>query len=134
MSDVEPPNSNRQLPPLTPEEAAVVNAPASEDRRSAAEAQQFATGLPLDQLKKKAEENEASRTEKFRDHFEGLAICTLYLVWLVLIAIGAAWVYHLLAPPHWPRLPDEQVRQLQSVVTGGVLAGIAGGHFKKRIH
>lgn len=129
----EPPDLSIRIPPFSPEEEAVLRQRPSDDTKSTAEAKQLASGLPANELKKRADENEANRTENFRDHFEGLAICTLYMVWIVLIVIGAAWVYHLLAPPTWPRLPDEQVKQLQSVVTGGILAGIAGGHLKKRM-
>lgn len=77
--------------------------------------------------------NEANRPEDYRDHFERLALWSRYLAWLALITIGGTWAYHLIAPPEWPRLPDEQVSHMQSILTGGVLTGLASGHVKRRL-
>lgn len=126
-------DSDRVLPPLGEEEKEALLASAADDLRSADEAKQLTSGLSSEAIKKKAAEKEAGRTERFRDHFEGLAIVTLYIVWAILIAVGLAWVYHLFAPLEWYRLPDAQVKQLHSIVTGGILAGMAGGHLKKRL-
>lgn len=134
MSEEDESAGLKQLPPITArEEASAYASSQIEDSLSIAETKQLSSGLSEDKLKRIAAENEANRTEKFRDHFERLAVVTLYLVWIILILVGLAWVYHLLAPPCWPRLPDQQVQHLQSIITGGVLAGIAGGHFKRRI-
>jgi hypothetical protein len=121
----------RRLPAdLSQEEKGLVGL---SDEMSAKEAKQLSGGLPEDEIRRNAERNEASRTERFRDHFERLAIVTLYVVWAILCLVAVARLYHLLAPPLWWRLPDEQVARLQSIVTGGVLASIAGGHVKKRL-
>lgn len=103
------------------------------DWRGSAEAKFLSQGKSQEQLELDAAEAEARRTEAFRDHFERLAIVSLYIVWFAIVLIGLAWLYHLLAPPTWSRLPDEQAGHLQSIVTGGLIAGIAGGHVKKRI-
>lgn len=114
-----------KVPPLSEEEKKAV---ASSDERSAAETKQIASGLSEQALRREAE-----RTEAFRDHFERLALLTLYIAWGVLILIAMVWTYHLIAPPEWPRLPDDQVKQLQGIITGSILAGIIGGHMKRRL-
>lgn len=114
-----------KIPALTQGE---IEAAANTDSKSAAESKQLSSGKSEDALRKEAE-----RTERFRDHFERLSLVTLYLVWAVLMILGAVWIYHLIAPPSWHRLPDEQVRNIQSIVTGGFLAGLASGHLKRRL-
>ena len=123
-------DSNKKLPPLSQAEK---DASAADDTQSREEAKQLGSGLSAEKLKRQSEENEADRTERFRDHFERLAIVTLYVVWACLVIVGVAWVYHLLAPPEWMLLPEKKVRQLQNIVTGGLLIGIAGGHLKRRL-
>ena len=103
------------------------------DQRAANEAKQLSSGKSSDELETESREAEAKRTEAFRNHFEILAIVTLYVVWFAIVVVGVTWLYHLVAPPTWPRLPPEQVGNIQSIVTGGVIAGIASGHMKKRL-
>ena len=128
------PRDERRLPREIPEEDELLRQPSGSDNMSVAEAKQLSSGLPEDDLKARAEKNEADRTERFRDNFERIAILTLWIVWIVIVIVGLLWVYHVIAPPTWWRLPDQQVSQLQSIVTGGILASIAGGHVRKRLH
>ena len=104
------------------------------DRRGAKEAKQLSSGKSANELREEAEKAEADRTEAFRNHFERLAILSLYVIWFAIIIVGLTWLYHLIAPPFWPHLPEEQVNNIQAIVTGGVIAGIASGHMKKRLH
>lgn len=120
-----------QIPPLSPEEEAVVLQ--TDDLQSAEEAKQLSSGKSAGELRRIAQEREAGRTEAFRDHFERLALISLYLVWALLIVFGLVWAYHLVAPPTWFRLPEGQVDHLRSILTGGILAGIASGHVKRRL-
>lgn len=85
------------------------------------------------QLKEDAKKDELKRSKVFRDHFENIAICTLYLVSFVLGVIMLVWLIHLLTPQslHW--LSGEQIYTLQTILTGGALVGIASRHFKKRL-
>jgi hypothetical protein len=121
------------LPPLTDDERAAIGAGPNNDSRSTAEAQQLSSGLSSEEIQRRAEENEAKRTEAFRNHFERLAVVTLYGAWAILMLLGLTWVYHLVASPCWPRLPDAQIDHIQSIITGGILVGLAGGHFKRRL-
>lgn len=122
------PTPKKSLPNLPIEEAVK-----GRDFRSDAEAIQLSSGRAPEDLKREAAEAEHNRTERFRDHFESLAIVTLYIAWAIVLIIALVWVYHLLAPPCWFHLPAEQVKQLQWIVTGGVFAGVVGGHIKRRL-
>ncbi len=122
---------NKKIPDQTPDMDA---ARGRRDKRGTAESKQLSSGKSANEIKTEAEQAEADRTEKFRNHFECLAIITLYIVWVSIVIVGLTWLYHLIAPPCWPRLPDEQVGNIQAIVTGGIIAGIAGGHMKKRLN
>ena len=103
------------------------------DVKASKEAKQLNSGKSAEELEKEALANEADRNEKFRNHFERLAIASLYLIWVAIVLVGVTWIYHLLAPDCWPRLPDNQIDRIQAVLTGGVIAGIASGHMKRRL-
>lgn len=104
------------------------------DQRAANEAKQLSSGKSSEEIRDDAEKAEAVRTEAFRNHFERLAIVSLYLVWLAIVSVGLTWIYHLLAPECWPRLPVSRLDTIQAVLTGGVIAGIASGHMKRRLN
>ncbi|MDE0697140.1 MAG: hypothetical protein OXH76_15055 [Boseongicola sp.] len=97
------------------------------------EALQFSSGKTAKEIEDEAREKEAARQEKFRDHFENIAIASLYLVWVVICLVGLVWVYHLVSPESWPRLPEKRIDTIQAILTGGVVFGVAGQHLKKRV-
>lgn len=123
----------RKRIPERPRDLAALFEQNTTDDQATAEAKQLSQGKSEEQLRDDAKAAEAERTEKFRDHFERLAIISLYVVWIAIAIIGVLWVYHTVAPPNWWRLPDDQVRNLQAIVTGGVIAGTASGHLKRRL-
>ena len=120
------------IPPFSIEETAVLDS-GNEDAKSTQEAKQLSSGKTEVELRREAAVREAGRTEKFRDHFEFLAVATLYFSWIIFAILGITWVYHLVALPSWYHLPEEQLKQIHAIITGGILAGIAGGHMKKRL-
>lgn len=126
----QPPHSLK-IPPVSASEKSAAGQ--ADDSQSDHEVKQLSSGKSQEEIEAAARENEAARSEKFRDNFELMAILTLWIVWLVIVSLGLVWVYHLIAPPDWSQLPDAQVRNIQSIITGGVLAGIAGSHLKKRL-
>lgn len=123
----------KKLPPLSAEEESALRSDPGSDPQSVQETKQLSSGLPADEIERRSKEREAERTERFREHFERLAVWTLYVVWMVLCALLLVWVYHLVAPPSFWRLPDEQVGHIQSILTGGLLTNLAGGHLKRRL-
>lgn len=97
------------------------------------EAQLLTRNLSARQIEEEAAENDHRRAEKFRDHFERIAIGAMYSIAGALFLVGAVWLWHLVAPSCWHFLTDEHLEKLQNVVTGGVLASVAAGHLKKRL-
>jgi hypothetical protein len=97
------------------------------------EAKQLASGRNVGDLKKEAEANEHKRDQKFRDHFERLAIVGLWLGAIFAGLVGVTWLFHVLTPVscHW--LTSEELSKLQNIFTGGVLVSAAGDHWRKRM-
>ena len=123
----------KRIPAQAKREAKEAESDSRGDDRATAEAKQLSSGLSEDKLKKIAEENEAKRTERFRDHFERLAIFTLYVVYLSLLLVGLVWLFHIITPTCWHFLTPAQAEKVQAIITGGIIAGIAAGHLKKRL-
>lgn len=79
--------------------------------------------------------NEAIRQEKFRDHFEKLSLCTLYLIWFILGMLIIVWIYDLLLPENlnWYRVSENSIDKIQIILTSSAVFGLAGQHLKKRV-
>lgn len=123
-----------RVPPPSPEEEKVLlpSAPNGDDTGTQ-ETKQLTRGLPEKELRKEAAKREHDRSERFRDHFENVAICSLWIIAFVLFAVGGTWFWHLLTPGGWHYLDTEQVTKLQNIVTGGIAVGIMSAHIKKRM-
>lgn len=121
--------SKPRIPEVPPSESDLLEDGAPQDS-GAKEAALFETGKRLEDWSK---ENEHYRNEKFRDHFEIVAICALWGVAFLFAAVAVIWFWHLLLPEkcHW--LSSESVSKIQNIVTGGILTSLATGHFKKRL-
>jgi hypothetical protein len=126
--DAEP---KKQIPQAPPDAEPAPGAP----DEGALEARQLSRGLPVRDLKKEAEEAEHRRNERFRDHFENVAICALWALFASMGVIGAIWICHLVTAQHTPLhwLNDEQMQKLQDILTGGLVAGLVADHFKRRM-
>lgn len=118
--------------PLDAAKKEVAGSP-EDDAKAAAEAKQLGSGNTVKEIEEAARKNEVGRQETFRDHFEIIAIISLWGVWAAISLVGTVWVYHLVAPECWPRLPEQRIQTLQAILTGGVIAGVASGHLKRRI-
>lgn len=85
----------RSIPPLSEKDRQLVFSK-EKDEKSIEESKVFAEGLSAEALKKRADANEAERTEIFRNHFETLSLVSLYVIWLVVAVVGLSWAYHLI--------------------------------------
>lgn len=103
------------------------------DNRALEEALQLGRGLPKRDLKKEAEERDYDRGQRFRDHFERLAIWGMYAVAATILIIGSVWLLHLVIAPTVRWLGKDDLSHLQSIITGSVLAGVIVEHFRKRL-
>ncbi|MDK1377079.1 MULTISPECIES: hypothetical protein [unclassified Sinorhizobium] len=97
------------------------------------EAELLGSNLTAEQIKRRAEANEANRNEKFRNHFEKIAILSLWGFFVLFTGLISAWFWHYLAPVAWHWLTAEQLTKVQTLATGGIVATIAAGHLKKRL-
>lgn len=97
------------------------------------EIESLTQGLSEDELRRRATNNEHNRSERFRDQFETLTIIALWAAALAIAAIGIVWIAHLLLPERRRWLSAEDLTHIQSIVTAGLLVGIVGSHFRKRL-
>ena len=123
----------RKIPGLPPSEAAALSTQVGTPDGGTQEAKLLSLGLSEHEIARRAAASEHRRNENFRDHFERIAIIALWLTAVLLFVVGFTWLYHLLMPERWHWLSADQVLKLQNIVTGGVLAGVAGNHIKKRL-
>jgi hypothetical protein len=84
-------------------------------------------------LEREAAEQEHDRNQKFRNHFEKIAIGALWILAFGLLAIALIWLYHMVTPICWHWLDIEQLDDLQGILTGGLIVGVLTDHFRKRL-
>lgn len=131
MSSESPDPGSIQVPELTLEEEQALAAPA--DAQADNETEQFRSGKSADDLAQEARENEHGRSERFKDHFESLARCGITVAFSVALIMGLIWSWHVVAPPSCRWLKEAELDHLQNLITGGVLASVAGDLFRKRL-
>jgi hypothetical protein len=79
------------------------------------------------------EEAEHGRTERFRNHFEYIALAALWLLAGGLGVLTLIWTWHLATPDCMRWLSKEDLWTIQTIITAGAFLGIATSHFKKRM-
>lgn len=128
LSGVQPP----QIPGLPPTELAASSRHALTELAYAEEESLSQKATP-EELKRDADRQEHDRNQRFRHHFELIAIGALYLGATAISGVGGVWLWHMAAPPSWRWLTGEDISHLQSIMTAGLLVGVIGNHFKKRV-
>ena len=114
------------------EQEAAASDPAS-DEQAAAEAAQFASGKTEAALAKEAREREHGRDQRFKDHFERIAIWGMYSVAVGIFIASGIWLFHTLAPARWCWLSAEEIQSLQNGIGGIIVISVLADHFKKRL-
>ena len=89
--------------------------------------------MSAEEIQKDAEVREHGRNQRFREQFEWLAIASLWVSAVAILLVGGVWFWHLLLPERWRWLKPDDVSHLQSIVTAGLLVGVIGNHFRKRL-
>ena len=120
------------LPPVEAELAAASVDSLDGDRARAEEAALVA-GFTRKQMADRAYRAEHDRSERFRNHFERLAIVALWSMAIAILLIAAVWLLHMILPAERRWLTTEDLSHIQSIVTAGLLVGVIGNHFKKRL-
>ena len=129
-----PPESDLpQIPGLPAVEAEAAADGSNEGDYAQREAAYLSTGRTRAQMAAEAEVNNHDRNERFRNHFERLAIFALWASMLSLGVVGLVWLAHMILPPCYRWLSTEDVSHIQSIITAGLLVGLVGNHFKKRL-
>lgn len=104
---------------------------ANGDDLGSAEALSLGRGLPVRDLKREADESDHDRNERFKGHFDLIGIIALYIGAGAILLAAGVWFWHILTP--CPFLTDEQLKQLQNLLTGGVLVSAGTTYLKKRL-
>lgn len=84
-------------------------------------------------LARHAEMNDRNRSEKFKDHFERIALVALYLLAVLTGVLGAIWAWHIIMPSSVRWLGDVDVSRIQHILTGGALLSLLGDQFRRRL-
>lgn len=100
---------------------------------AAKEAVQLGSGLADDELARLAAGGEHRRSERFKDHFEHIAVSVLWIGGLALLAMAGTLIFHLLCPNKLRWISEHQQDKLEYLVAGGVVSGVVTAHLKKRI-
>lgn len=142
MNDVPQANSDSQplarIPSLPESEAAVAfgGATAADPTTgdpAQREAADFAASKSRKQLEEEAYVAEHGRSERFRNHFENLAVFALWVSAISIALVALVWLAHMIMPTSRRWLSNEDLSHIQSIVTAGLLVGVIGNHFKKRL-
>lgn len=121
-----------QIPGVPPTEQAASKDSASNEQ-AFAEYEQLSRNASPEELQRDADRREHSRNQRFRHHFELIAICALWLAAGAIVVVGGIWIWHMIAPLPRRWLTSEDVSHLQSIMTAGLLVGVIGNHFRKRL-
>lgn len=123
----------KQIPVTPGLDALPDSAPLPRTDSGLREAELLGRNLSAEEIRRLAERNEHERNEKFRNHFEIIAIISLWGFFILFAGLILTWFWHYLTPAclHW--LTTEQLSKVQTLATGGIVATIAAGHMKKRL-
>lgn len=132
--DAAPEDSARPtIPPLSPSEVEAANADVVGPDDAQREAATLSRGKSRKELEEDAFRAEFGRSERFRNQFENLAIFALWGASVSVAVTSFIWLAHMIMPASWRWLTGEDLSHIQSIVTAGLLVGVIGNHFKKRL-
>lgn len=123
----------RQIPPGVPQNEQAASGNIDSIGRAYAEYEALTRNASPEDLQKDADFREHGRNQRFRHQFELIAICALWIAAAAIAGVGGVWLWHMAAPDRWRWLKSDDVSHLQSIMTAGLLVGVIGNHFKKRM-
>lgn len=101
---------------------------------AAQEAKQLSSGRSVRDIRREAEESDHDRSENFRDHFEKAIIFMMWVVMLGFLGLALVWAINMCIHTDLRWLTEDQMHDLQGVLTGGLLIGLVGDHVKRRMN
>lgn len=118
------------LPDLTPEDEAVLRGDLGNGAYE--EYALFAEAASEGDWKKDAAKREHDRTQRFRDHFDKMVVCSMWVIVSGFWLLAAVWASNIILGPFaW--LDKDQIHGLQGVITGGLLLGLLTKHIERRV-
>lgn len=121
------------IPAIPASERALLGQSASSDEKVKQELKSLGSNLSEEDLAAQAKQSEHKRREFFLTVFEWLAVLTLVFLFAALFIIGVVWLLQIVLPERCRWLSADQTTILQDILTGGLVAGLIGEHFKKRL-
>jgi hypothetical protein len=121
-----------RIPGIPPTEQAA-SSESSSNEKALAEEELLSRNATAEELEREAAELEHNRNQRFRHHFELISIVALWVAAIAIAGVGGVWLWHMAAPEGSRWLKGEDVSHLQSIMTAGLLVGVIGNHFKKRM-
>lgn len=134
MTDEPQASSETTIPAIPPAEArAAEQVGGAASSLAWKENELLSENLSPDELAQQARHAEHGRSQRFKNHFEWMAIGALWLSALAIALVGGVWILHMILPAKYRWLTIEDISHLQSIATAGLLVGVIGNHFKKRL-
>lgn len=117
---------------LTPDEKAEFEQAEGSADLGQKEAQQLGRGANKRDLAAEAVQNDHDRSEWFRNIFEKTVISLIVFVVAGFGILTVVWGVNIaLGPMKW--LTDDQMHDLQGVLTGALIIGLVSDHVKRRV-
>ena len=96
--------------------------------RATLEAEAMAAGLRLDE---EAAFHAHKRRERLRTHLGFAAILLFWLFVVIVVAAVATYAWHIIAPPEFHYLEENQVNTIQTILISGLLSWIVPSYAKR---
>lgn len=94
------------------------------------EAGAFASGEDLEKIAKRKDHN---RREHIKDKINEAAGTLIGITGLVVMFAILSWAFHLLSPPAWHYLSQQQVGKIETIVLSGAVAWLAQKYIENHL-
>src|SRR5215469_10115095 len=91
-----PEDKKRIVPEMAP--TAVSGAALDSNDPALREALQLSSGKTIKELEEDGRRREHTRDQNFREHFECLAIASMYVLFAAMCIVGFVWLWHVILP------------------------------------
>ena len=121
----------KTIPRLSEDAKADLEQTSGDQDTAQREAQQLGRNADKRDLAREANEADHDRSEFFRNSFERLVVQLVVFVAWGFMGLALLWGTNIMLGRYaW--LTEEQMRDLQGILTGGLILGLVGDHVKRR--
>jgi len=103
------------------------------DELSSEENDLLGSGFSEDKIAALARKAEHHRNEKFKNHFEKIALVALWMASSLFASLFLSWAWHTLLPIKYHWLNTTQMDSIKAILFGGIVSSVAMGHFRRRL-